>query len=189
MALLAAGCLGLGLASPQIFSLVLPTLAQVAQVPLDLLAPQAAQISSLLHYVSWAFGALLALVTGLLGLRAWLLPAHAQAQAVTWDCGFDQPTPRMQYTASSFVGPLTNLFRIFLRTRKRQEPPQGIFPTDAALRTETPPVFFELIFVPIFQRVAWALSKMRWLQHGRVQLYVLYIALALAALLTWKLRP
>ncbi len=31
------------------------------------------------------------------------------------------------------------------------------------------------------------LARLRWLQHGRVQLYVLYIALALLVLLVWKL--
>jgi hypothetical protein len=32
-----------------------------------------------------------------------------------------------------------------------------------------------------------ALSKLRGLQHGRVQVYVLYIVLTLLALLIWKL--
>ena len=31
------------------------------------------------------------------------------------------------------------------------------------------------------------LSRLRWLQQGSVQLYVLYIALTLLALLIWKL--
>jgi hypothetical protein len=35
--------------------------------------------------------------------------------------------------------------------------------------------------------VAWALSRLRWLQHGRVQLYILYIAVTLLVLLVWKL--
>ncbi len=35
--------------------------------------------------------------------------------------------------------------------------------------------------------IAWTASKLRWLQHGRIQLYVLYIALTILVLLVWKL--
>ena len=37
-------------------------------------------------------------------------------------------------------------------------------------------------------KLNWGLSKVRWLQHGNVHIYVLYIALTLIALLVWKLR-
>jgi hypothetical protein len=40
----------------------------------------------------------------------------------------------------------------------------------------------------VFREAAWVFSKLRWLQHGRVQTYVLYIAVTLLALLLWKLR-
>lgn len=189
LAVLALACLGMGFASSWIFSLTVPVIAQLTHAAAPLLQNEAAEIGTLLRTLALAFGTLLGLTAVLFGLRHALLRGREQASANTWDCGAAQVTPRMQYTASSYVQPLTSLFRFFLRTRKQQEAPQGLFPADAALRTETPPVFYELIFVPLFQRVAWALSKMRWLQHGRVQLYVLYIALALAGLLAWKLRP
>ena len=39
----------------------------------------------------------------------------------------------------------------------------------------------------MFWGVAWMASKLRWLQEGRIQLYVLYIALTILVLLIWKL--
>jgi hypothetical protein len=33
-----------------------------------------------------------------------------------------------------------------------------------------------------------ALSRLRGLQHGRIQMYLCYIVLALLALILWKLR-
>jgi hypothetical protein len=33
-----------------------------------------------------------------------------------------------------------------------------------------------------------ALSQFRWLQQGRVQVYVLYVAMTLVVLLVWKLH-
>ena len=36
------------------------------------------------------------------------------------------------------------------------------------------------------RRIARSLRALHWLQHGYVNLYVLYIAIALLALLVWK---
>jgi len=43
------------------------------------------------------------------------------------------------------------------------------------------------ILRPGIKGVGALLSSLRWLQHGRLQLYVLYIAVALVALLIWRL--
>ena len=45
----------------------------------------------------------------------------------------------------------------------------------------------ERLYAPVFTGIGRGLSALRWLQHGRVQLYVLYIALTLLVLLVWKL--
>ena len=94
----------------------------------------------------------------------------------------------MQYTASSFAQPLTDLFalraadaaapgrrrRACSRTPRRWPPRR---PTSAR----------ERLYAPVFAGIGRGLAALRWLQHGRVQLYVLYIALTLLVLLVWKL--
>jgi len=45
----------------------------------------------------------------------------------------------------------------------------------------------EAVYRPLFAGVDCALARLRWLQHGNVHLYVLYIALTLLVLLVWKL--
>jgi len=93
----------------------------------------------------------------------------------------------MQYTASSFARPLTQLFRLFLQPRDEIHPPCGLFPKLAALHTHTPDLFRRYFYEPLFLGIAWAGSKLRWLQEGHIQIYVLYIALTILALLIWKL--
>jgi hypothetical protein len=44
------------------------------------------------------------------------------------------------------------------------------------------------LYRPGFLKVNWGLSKLRRLQQGEVQLYVLYIAVTLIVLLAWKFR-
>jgi hydrogenase-4 component B len=83
---------------------------------------------------------------------------------------------------------LTELFRLALRTRVRLVAPTGLFPSRAMLVTETPDVFREAVFGPAFVGIRRALDRLRILQHGRIQLYVLYVVLTLVALMVWTLR-
>jgi hypothetical protein len=121
-------------------------------------------------------------------LRLRLLKGKIVSQAETWDCGYADPAPQMQYTASSFAQPITQMFRAILRTRRHFHSPDGIFPKSASIETHTPDVFQEFIFRPLFVGVARALEAFRWLQHGNVHLYVLYILLTLLTLMFWRLR-
>jgi len=93
----------------------------------------------------------------------------------------------MQYTASSFASPLVTLFRSILRPRVHLQEPQGLFPAQASFHSDTPDVFRDYFFGPVFLSVMWVASKLRWLQQGRIQLYVLYIAVTVLSLLMWKL--
>jgi hypothetical protein len=120
-------------------------------------------------------------------LRSLLLARRSVTGSVTWDCGYAAPTPRMQYTASSFADPLTRQFRFLLRTQRRMTPPAGLFPTAASLSSETPDVYRERLYRPLFAAAERMLSRFRWIQHGRLNLYILYIVLTLLALLAWKL--
>jgi uncharacterized membrane protein len=48
-------------------------------------------------------------------------------------------------------------------------------------------LFKENLWRPAFAGVGDLLSRVRRLQHGRIQIYVLYVALTLLALLLWRL--
>ena len=120
--------------------------------------------------------------------RRRLLRGRAVEATVTWDCGYARPTARMQYTASSFAQPLTSLFGLILRTETHARPLVGLFPQGGALVTETPDAFREAVFRPAFAAIGRALERFRLLQHGRIQLYVLYVVVTLIALIAWKLR-
>ncbi len=131
------------------------------------------------------------ILLGLIALVAYarqkLLAGRRVEQSVTWDCGYAAPAPRMQYTASSYARPIVQLFRLFLQPRDEIHPPHGLFPKGARLHTHAPDLFRRRIYEPLFLGIAWAASKLRWLQEGRIQIYVLYIALTILALLIWKL--
>ncbi|MHB0960912.1 MAG: proton-conducting transporter transmembrane domain-containing protein [Pirellulaceae bacterium] len=140
-----------------------------------------------LRVLSLAAGSLLVIVAALVFVRRRLLAGRDVQSAGTWDCGYAGTVPRAQYTGSSFVGPLVNLFRIFLRARHDLAAPEGFFPQRARYESQVGDVFHDYLYQPAFLGVAWSASKLRWLQQGRIQLYVLYIALTVLVLLIWKL--
>jgi hydrogenase-4 component B len=131
---------------------------------------------------------LLALVAVLALARRRLLARREVRTGPTWDCGYAAPAASMQYTASSYAQPLTELFGSLLRTRTRVEPPEVHFPDTAMLETETPDLSREGIYEPLFATVEGAFRRIRVMQHGWVQLYVLGVVLTLLVLLLSQVR-
>ncbi len=187
MLLLAAGCVLIGLFAPIALSILQPVVQQVCGLPSNVVHENLADAAGPLRFVAIIGAAFLMLIIILALLRRTLLANRKVEESMTWGCGYANPTARMQYTASSFAQPLTDLFKPLLGTKKNISAPSGYFPSDAALRTETPDMFGDKIYGPVFTRIGAGLSRLRWLQQGSVQLYVLYIALTLLALLVWKL--
>jgi NADH:ubiquinone oxidoreductase subunit 5 (subunit L)/multisubunit Na+/H+ antiporter MnhA subunit len=187
MMLLASVCLAIGLFAPRVVLAMAPAVGCIVGTPTAETAGTMLREAALpLSGIALCAAGFLFLAALLGWIRLRLAGRDAPARTGTWDCGYARPTARMQYTASSFAQPLTDLFRVFLGTRRRFTPPQGVLPTQtAAFHSETPDVFTERCFRPIFDGVARLMAQPRRLQHGRVQLYVLYVALTLIALLIW----
>jgi formate hydrogenlyase subunit 3/multisubunit Na+/H+ antiporter MnhD subunit len=184
---LAVGCVLLGLAAPRIVGVLLPIAAGVVRPgPVDELSPIESVIEPLTA-VEWAAFGLLVIALALALLRRALLAARPVERSLTWDCGYARPTARMQYTASSFVQPATHFFAAFLHTRSRRQPPLGLFPAHAEFESHTPDLCMESLYVPAFRAVGWAAGRLRWLQHGRIHIYIMYIMLTLIVLLVWYL--
>ena len=188
MLILAIGCVAMGLAGPVMLQVLAPVVADVSGLPRGEVAAQLPGWSSPLAYVSLG-AAIILVLAGLLALvRRALLIGREVGSTGTWDCGYVDPTARMQYTASSFAQPLTDLFRNLIGLRKDVRPPAGYLPHAAArFRSDAPDVFRRWLFAPVFGGAARATAALRWMQHGRIQIYVLYIALTLLVLLVWKL--
>lgn len=140
----------------------------------------------LLH-VALVSGAVIAGVFVLLRVRSRLLSGRSVTHAPTWGCGYGYPDATMQYTASSFAAPLTGLFGQALGTRRKLVPPEGLFPDASSFSTVTADTCTERFYSPLFTGMERLFKRFRVIQHGRINLYVLSIALALAALLAWKL--
>jgi formate hydrogenlyase subunit 3/multisubunit Na+/H+ antiporter MnhD subunit len=187
MIVLAGCCVAIGLLSPLLNARLGPAVASATGMDAGVVSTHLAAASGTLAYVTAGACVFLGLLLGLIFLRRRLLAGRTVGETGTWDCGYVNPTARMQYTASSFAQPLVGIFRAFLRTHRKYRPPVGLFPAESSLETHTPDIFAEGFFRRAFLAVQWGANRLKWLQHGRLQLYVLYVVLTLLVLLAWKL--
>jgi hydrogenase-4 component B len=107
---------------------------------------------------------------------------NGMSRAETWGCGYHAPTPRIQYTAGSFAWIITGWFGWILRPERHSHLPQGTFPAHADFEEHTPETVLEGVVEPTGLAVMRVSTAVRRLQHGRVQSYIFYLLLGLAAL-------
>lgn len=185
MRALALLCLAAGLASP----LLLIPLAFAVKAGFGPLYGFTAGLEAAgpLVYIS-AGGLLLLGLTAIAVLkRRAFLSGKSPAEGPTWDCGYAAPTPRMQYGASSFSQPLTDFFQPVLRKIGNYPVISEYFPGRASFSAEAQAVFYNSFYTPVAIRIRELAYRFSWLQHGRLQLYIMYIVVTLLGLLLWKL--
>ncbi len=173
---LGVACVAIGLA-PVIFW---PALARA----IGTLQPgwAAGTMPSSLSTLGWAHVTIAAVaLVAAMWLWRWIRSASCSRE-VTWDCGYALPTARMQYTAGSFAGIITEWFAWILRPQKHIEAPEAVLPAHAAFAEHTPETVLEHVVEPAGAGVLHLSALARRLQHGRLQAYVLYLLVGVAAL-------
>jgi hydrogenase-4 component B len=101
----------------------------------------------------------------------------------TWGCGFTQPSVRMQYTGTSYADTMVSFFRPFVRMQRNYSGIHKTFPgktTYSCHVHDTSEIGLNLFVV---RPVLFILSRLRWIQHGNIQLYIGYIVLAIVVML------
>jgi len=129
---------------------------------------------------------LLALLAALWFVLARLRSSRPLATAATWGCGYPLPTARMAYTAEGYSELVQqHLLPRRLRPEVAGGHPAGLFPPPETLHQEAPDPFLERWYRPLFATVAERCWRLRWLQQGRLHVYLLYVFVACAALMGW----
>jgi hypothetical protein len=176
MAALAAACVAIGVAPFALARALSAASAVALRRPEEpLIVPFGAV--SLVALATLALCALLAIA---LHARLRRVPLEA---GLTWDCGYAAPSSRMQYSASSFAEPLVRTFSFALLPRTNAPQLAAVFPARAAFHSEVADTVLDRLLVPAARAFADAAGRLRPLQRGSVHAYLLYVWLALFALL------
>ena len=184
----AAACVLGGLFAPWAFNMVQPTLEFIPVMHAELIAPAGDVIAStenLLGHISLFGGISLLLVLVVMLARRALLARHGLRRGPVWGCGYQFGTPRIQYTPASFVEPVTRIFGKVMGTTVTTTAPKGLFPSPTTLDVDAPDVVRGTCYAPLFQLLERGCNALKILQNGLVNMYILYILVALVALLIW----
>jgi hydrogenase-4 component B len=102
----------------------------------------------------------------------------------TWDCGYAQPTNKMQYTGSSFGNSLVKLFG-FILWPVEQHPTLGssAFPRRSGFKNVVTDTILDRLILPVFRVAGHYLPMVRVFQGGQTHTYVLYILIIIVVLL------
>ena len=132
-----------------------------------------------------AFGAriLLALFFLFLLLRAALYRGREVARGPTWGCGYTRPTARIQYTGTSFARSIVHFFRPLVAVRETEVRLAAIFPGWTAYDSRVDDLAEVILERRVTRPGLALLAKLRWIQHGNIQLYIGYIIVAILVLL------
>ena len=119
---------------------------------------------------------------------------HARPGAIRrvplWDCGFEKITNRMQYTATSFSMPLRRIFGFLFSIREhvRKLPPTAhpAFPERINYHLRIRDRFWIWIYQPISDSSFWVSRRIGRMQHGRIQVYLIYSFVTIIVLLIFS---
>jgi hypothetical protein len=92
----------------------------------------------------------------------------------------------MQYTGRSFTEILAeHLLPRWLRPRTSRQAPVGLFPEAGDFSSESPDPLSRNVYEPFFRRWANRFARLRILQQGKVNIYLIYIMAVVVLGLTW----
>ena len=182
---LAGACAAIGFAPVFVFPAILRTGTCVAwrnecglsARSASLVAPELGSVFAGAQRISLVVGSLVGVLVILWAARALAVRRRSIRMAETWGCGYGEPTPRMQYTASSFAAPLLEVWG----------PVSGVHEHHGATVFHSTPtdLVLEGMVLPLWQRVRRAAVRLRPIQQGRLHVYLLYVAVTLLAMLAY----
>src|SRR6266581_517395 len=125
-------------------------------------------------------------------LVLWLFFSRATKIRIgpTWDCGLKGLTPQMEYTATGFSKPIRMIFKALFRPRREVQRDYDYSPYFAKnLRFEShiEEAFVTRIYRPLNRGILRLSRRMRALQAGSIQAYLIYIFITLLVLLMFAL--
>jgi hydrogenase-4 component B len=116
-------------------------------------------------------------------LRKFLYKKKEIGSGGTWGCGFTQPTVRMQYTGTSYAAEMIDFYRPFVPTKTHYSGISTIFPGKTTWDTKVEDVAEIYYQRYLTQPILLVMNHLRWIQHGKIQLYIAYIVLTIIILL------
>jgi hydrogenase-4 component B len=179
MVLLAASCLLIGIYPEPFVEMAFSGLRDLEMVG----AADPTLFLTMVHNIAITASLFLAVIIGITLLRRMLYVRKQVDSGPTWGCGFTKPTVRMQYTGTSYAMSMVDFYRPFVPAKTLYTGIKKIFPGLTTYETKVEDIAEKNINQKLIRPLVKVLQKLRWIQHGKIQLYIAYIILAIVILL------
>jgi hydrogenase-4 component B len=125
-------------------------------------------------------------------LALWLVCGrHAKVRVgPTWDCGLQGLTPHMEYTATGFSKPIRMIFKALFRPRRevqREYDYSPYFAKTLTFESHIDEPFMTRLYRPLNRGILRLSRRIRALQAGSIQAYLIYIFITLLVLLLFAI--
>ena len=127
-----------------------------------------------LQTIGWASTGFIVLIAIIFLLRRVVTQKHKATISSTWGCGYVAPTPKIQYTASSYARSYSKLFSNILLIEKEEKTVSGIFPTEAHFKTHPYDRLERMLIDKPIKLYKSILSRFLFLNNGKLQISILY---------------
>jgi hydrogenase-4 component B len=186
MAVLAAGCIALGLAAPGL-ARALSAAVAAEFTPRTAAAATASAVwltaPGGLARVSPVVIAVLLLAAAAIAMAAVRAGRLQIRRADTWGCGRIRQTPRMEYTSTAFAEPLRRIFSEVYRPTQdlsvSVHPDSRYVVRAITYRSTVVPWLEHALYEPVTRGTRTIAAHVRRMQGGSVHLYLLYVVAAL----------
>jgi hydrogenase-4 component B len=197
MGLLTAACVFLGLFPTLFLTLLAPLTQQLLGQPLPAYLIQAdgwvlGSAKEMGGTVSTLGIALMGICLLPIPLVLWLFFGWRTKVRIgpTWDCGLRGLTPQMEYTATGFSKPIRMIFKALFRPRRevqREYDYSPYFAKTLHFESHIEEAFVTRLYRPLNRTILGLSRRMRALQAGSIQAYLIYIFITLLLLLLFAL--
>ena len=110
--------------------------------------------------------------------------SRAARRSPAWDCGFPDPRPETQYTASSFAQPIRRVFgTLVFQARDKVDMPAPGDMRAASIHRTLRDLIWEGLYAPIGAAVGATAERMNILQFLSIRRYLGFVFVALILLL------
>jgi hydrogenase-4 component B len=168
--------------SPVVGALVGGTMPVQRAIPWLSIVPVAVSRSSYNGLLVFAFIAISAMLAAYAIHR---LASHAVRRGPAWDCGFPEPSPATQYTASSFAQPIRRVFgTVVFQARETVDMPAPGDLRPARLTVTLRDLIWETLYEPVAGGVEAAAEWLNRFQFLTIRRYLSLVFAALIVLLT-----
>lgn len=145
-------------------------------------------VNNTMRSISHGALAMIGICTAIYGIKLYVTKSAVDRSSPTWECGYTGSTPKLQYTATSFVKSYTVIASPLLRIYTKATAVKGLFPSGGSFRTGTYDKIEEQLIDRNLTRVGKFMTLFGFLQNGLIQYYILYGVFFIVAILGFTFR-